>query len=31
MRAAEYTGGGASKPPVRGAKNSLEAGLFGTL
>ncbi len=31
MRAAEYTVAGASKAPVLGAKNSLEAGLFGTL
>ena len=31
MRATDYTGAGASKPPVLGAKNSLEAGLFGTL
>ena len=31
MRAADYTGAGASKAPVLGAKYSLEAGLFGTL
>ena len=31
MRAADYTGAGASKAPVLGAKNSLEAGLFGKL
>ncbi len=31
MRAADYTGAAASKAPVLGAKNSLEAGLFGTL
>lgn len=31
MRAAEYTVAGASKLPVPGAKNSLGAGLFGTL
>ena len=31
MRAAEYTGAGAAKPPVLGAKNSLEAGFLGTL
>mgnify|MGYP004080186141 FL=1 len=31
MRAADYTVAAASKAPVLGAKNSLEAGLFGTL
>ena len=31
MRATDYTGAAASKAPVLGAKNSLEAGLFGTL
>ena len=31
MRVADYTGDGASKAPVLGAKNSLEAELFGTL
>ena len=31
MRAVDYTGAWASKAPVLGAKNSLEAGVFGTL
>ena len=31
MRATDYTAAEASKPPVLGAKTSLEAGLFGTL
>ncbi len=31
MQAAEYTVAGASKAPALRAKNSLEAGLFGTL
>ena len=31
MRVADYTVAGAAKAPVLGAKNSLEAGVFGTL